>query len=295
MRTVTTDFKTVLEQHQQRIGRVLERFLNDYLESIGGHETPLLAAIRYSLLAPGKRVRPMLVYAAADAVGQHVDHTVDMAACAVECIHAYSLIHDDLPAMDDDDLRRNRPTCHIAFDEATAILAGDALQAMAFEAIAQSHLPMNSVSILARAARNMVDGQAIDQAATNQILSLEALQKMHGDKTGALIRAALQLGGMAANASTEQLQRLATFGKAIGLAFQIQDDILDITASTEQLGKPQNSDQDANKATYPRFLGLEGARQALAEQHQIALTALADFKSAKTLTQLSNYIVERSH
>lgn len=292
---MTRPFNDTLLESQARIQKVLEHYLDDYLDSIGRVESRLLAAIRYSLLAPGKRVRPMLVYAAAHAVGEHDDRDVDWVACAVECIHAYSLIHDDLPAMDDDDLRRNRPTCHIAFDEATAILAGDALQAMAFEALSRSSLPMSSVAILARAARNMVDGQAIDQAATNQILSLEALQAMHSDKTGALIVAALKLGGLASGATDQQLLKLEAFGRAIGLAFQIQDDILDITATTEELGKPQNSDSEANKATYPRFLGLEGAKAALGEQHQRALDALSDFDRAVTLRQLADYIVERRH
>jgi farnesyl diphosphate synthase/geranylgeranyl diphosphate synthase type II len=292
---VTRPFSDKLSACQARVQHALNTFLDDYLASINGEETRLLAAIRYSLLAPGKRVRPMLVYAAAEAIGRGNDSTADWAAVAVECIHAYSLIHDDLPAMDDDDLRRNRPTCHIAFDEATAILAGDALQAMAFEAIARSGLPMQAVSVLARAARRMVDGQAIDQAATNQIVSLEALQAMHGDKTGALISASLALGGMSAGATTEQLEALSTFGKAIGLAFQIQDDILDITATTEELGKPQNSDSDANKATYPRFLGLDGALQALQTQHSIALSSLSPLKGGETLTQLADYIVQRRH
>lgn len=295
MISVTRPFKETLLASQQRAQGALEGFLDDYLDSIGGEETRLLEAIRYSLLAPGKRVRPMLVYAAAEAVGKHNSSDTDWAAVAVECIHAYSLIHDDLPAMDDDDLRRNRPTCHIAFDEATAILAGDALQAMAFEALSRSQLPMAAVAILARAARNMVDGQAIDQAATNQILSLDALQAMHGDKTGALIVASLKLGGLASQASAEQLDHLEEFGRAIGLAFQIQDDILDITATTEELGKPQHSDSDANKATYPRFLGLEGAQQALSHQHQRALQALTHFDKASVLMQLADYIVERRH
>ncbi len=292
---MSNNFNEALANAQSRINRALDNLLNDYLDSIGGIETRLLSAIKYSLLAPGKRVRPMLVYAAAEAVGAHNAADVDMAACAVECIHAYSLIHDDLPAMDDDDLRRNRPTCHIAFDEATAILAGDALQAMAFEVMAKSQLPMQTIGTLAHAARRMVDGQAIDQAATNQILSLTALQSMHSDKTGALICASLKLGGLAANANEEQLAKLDVFGRAIGLAFQIQDDILDITASTEQLGKPQNSDQEANKATYPRFLGLEGSQAALKEQHRIATEALQGFDNCQTLFGLANYIVERSH
>lgn len=292
---MTRPFNDTLLESQARIQQVLEHFLDEYLNSIGRVESRLLAAIRYSLLAPGKRVRPMLVYAAAHAVGEHNFRDADWAACAVECIHAYSLIHDDLPAMDDDDLRRNRPTCHIAFDEATAILAGDALQAMAFEALSRSSLPMSSVAILARAARNMVDGQAIDQAATNQILSLGALQAMHSDKTGALIVAALKLGGLASGATDQQLLKLEAFGRAIGLAFQIQDDILDITATTEELGKPQNSDSEANKATYPRFLGLAGAKAALVEQHQRAVNALSDFDQAVTLRQLADYIVERRH
>jgi len=290
---VTLRFKDYLTTSQARVQSVLEGFLDDYLHAIGNKETRLLAAIRYSLLAPGKRVRPMLVYAAAEAIGPANHTDADWAACAVECIHAYSLIHDDLPSMDDDDLRRNRPTCHIAFDEATAILAGDALQAMAFEALSRSQLPMQAVAILSTAARRMVDGQAIDQAATNEILSIEALQAMHGDKTGALIVASLKLGALSSGANSQQLAALETFGEAIGLAFQIQDDILDITSTTEELGKPQNSDSDANKATYPRFLGLEGAQQALQQQHQRAITSLQVFSHSTALEQLANFIVER--
>ena len=290
---MTLRFKDYLTTSQARVQSVLEGFLDDYLHAIGNKETRLLAAIRYSLLAPGKRVRPMLVYAAAEAIGPASHTDADWAACAVECIHAYSLIHDDLPSMDDDDLRRNRPTCHIAFDEATAILAGDALQAMAFEALSRSQLPMQAVAILSTAARRMVDGQAIDQAATNEILSIEALQAMHGDKTGALIVASLKLGALSSGANSQQLAALETFGEAIGLAFQIQDDILDITSTTEELGKPQNSDSDANKATYPRFLGLEGAQQALQQQHQRAITSLEVFSHSTALEQLANFIVER--
>jgi len=265
----------------------------------------LLAAMRYSLLSGGKRVRPVLAYASAQAIGGAIaDESVDAAACAVECIHAYSLIHDDLPAMDDDDLRRGQPTCHKAYSEASAILAGDALQTLAFECITHAHsintetrLAMLEQLIMASGHRGMVMGQAIDLASVDQQVNLEHLQKMHRFKTGALIKAAVLMGAQATEQATpEQLKALGQYADAIGLAFQVQDDILDVIADTETLGKAQGADQALNKPTYVSLLGLESAQDKAQALHQEALTALEGFDSrADALRQLSAYIIDRSH
>ncbi len=224
----------------------------------------------------------------------------------MELIHAYSLVHDDLPAMDDDDLRRGKPTVHKAFDEATAILAGDALQSLAFELL--SHAPMaglepghrlNMVEELARASgsRGMCGGQAIDIAAAGRELSLVELENMHIHKTGALLRASIKLGALCqAQHNSGALEQLDHFGKCIGLAFQIQDDILDITATTEELGKAQGADAARNKPTYPALLGLDGARERAAELYDQALESLRDFdERAQPLRDLAGFIVQRRH
>ena len=263
----------------------------------------LQEAMRYSTFNGGKRLRPVLVYAACQALGGD-DEQADAAAAAVECIHAYSLIHDDLPAMDDDALRRGKPTCHIAFDEATAILAGDALQALAFEILASDRNQsadhrIEMIRLLAESSgsQGMVGGQAVDMAAEGQQLTLAQLQQMHSLKTGALIRASVLLGGLAsARADEESLDALRHYANAIGLAFQIQDDILDIESSTEQLGKTQGADLARNKSTYPALLGLAGAKQQAIELHQQALAVLAPLgERAEPLRQLADYIVQRNH
>ncbi|MFW2374261.1 MAG: (2E,6E)-farnesyl diphosphate synthase [Gammaproteobacteria bacterium] len=295
-------FKQTLEQFRRQVDLALDH----YLPQPRGPETHLQQAMRYSVIGGGgKRVRPVLVYAAGQAL--HLDiKQLDAPAAAIEMIHAYSLIHDDLPAMDDDDLRRGRPTCHRAFDEATAILAGDALQALAFEILARdSKIPCDSnakldmVQLLASASGSigMAGGQAIDLDSVGKQLSLEQLENMHQLKTGALIQASVLLGAMCSpDANREMLDRLTTYGHCIGLAFQIQDDILDVTADTETLGKPQGSDMEQNKPTYPALLGLDGARERALELHQLALTALEIFdQSADTLRSLSAYIVQRGH
>lgn len=300
--TTLTEF---LDYSRTRVDSQLQSLLPEQ-----GECEPLQAAMRYSVFNGGKRVRPVLVYAAAQAVNAAAlndnssTQACDRAAAALECIHAYSLVHDDLPAMDDDDLRRGKPTCHIAFDEAAAILAGDALQTLAFEALTEiEDLPAEQkiamIRALAKASgdKGMVAGQAIDLGAVDSQLSLSQLQNMHGLKTGALIRVSVELGARAANcADTEQLQQLDQYAQAIGLAFQVQDDILDVIADTATLGKQQGADQALNKPTYVSLLGLEEAKAKALALHQQALAALADFgEAANPLRQLSEYIISREH
>ncbi len=259
--------------------------------------------MRYSVLGGGKRIRPLLVYAAGQALG--AEHgALDAAACAVECIHAYSLVHDDLPAMDDDALRRGKPSCHKAFGEAAAILSGDALHTLAFYILA--HADMSGVSaerrlrmieLLAQASgsRGMAGGQSLDLAAMGAELDIAQLEDMHIHKTGALIRASVLLGAFCASELPDRAHKaLDRYGKYIGLAFQVQDDILDVTGSTEQLGKQAGADQAMNKPTYPALLGLRGARERARELHQAALDSLATLdQRADPLRWLSEYIVDR--
>src|SRR4051812_34335880 len=267
-----TDFLTSrVPLYQRRIEEVLTRALE-----IPGAATPrLLEAMRYSTLAGGKRVRPVLVYATGESLGAALE-LLDAAAAAVELIHVYSLVHDDLPAMDDDDLRRGRPTCHRAFDEATAIFTGDALQARAFEVRARAPeiIPANErigmLRVLADAigTRGMAGGQAIDLEAVKQRLDEPQLERMHRQKTGALIRASVTLGALSAGcADAAQRAALEEFGAEIGLAFQIHDDILDVEGDTKLLGKRAGADADRVKPTYPSILGLETAR-ARAQLHR---------------------------
>jgi len=245
------------------------------------------------------------VYAAGEAMGVSTD-LLDIPACAVEMIHAYSLIHDDLPAMDDDDLRRGRPTCHKAFDEATAMLAGDALQALAYEILAKDdheeltpehRIQMLSLLTEASGAHGMAGGQAVDLASVGKQLTLQQLEHMHRLKTGALIRASILLGGMCKqDISEDELKMLSDYALCIGLSFQIQDDILDVIGDTETLGKPQGSDQEQEKPTFPAILGLEESRQRAIQQHELALKILEPLdEKADSLRQLSAYIVERQY
>lgn len=289
-------FTEFMEHSRQRVDQALEKTITNYTA-----HPRLQDAMRYSLFNGGKRVRPILVYASALAVsGNDKQIAVEQAAVAIEAIHAYSLIHDDLPAMDDDDLRRGKPTCHIAFDEATAILAGDALQTMAFETIAETSLEMVKLLAQCSGAAGMVAGQSIDLEAVSHTLSLEQLENMHRLKTGALINCSAQLGALATErASLEQLEALKQYSDAIGLAFQVQDDILDVTADTETLGKQQGADAALSKPTYVSLLGLDTARTKLDELHQTALDALSCFghtnNSAEQLRNLADYIVKRSY
>lgn len=263
----------------------------------------LQEAMRYSVLGGGKRIRPALCLAAAKAVGQAGDQAL-APACSVELIHAYSLIHDDLPAMDDDELRRGRPTTHIAFDEATAILAGDALQTLAYgllanntEGSAEARLAM--IQELARASGHlgMVGGQAIDLESVGKTLSLSQLETMHRHKTGALIEASVRLGALTAPAVSEAtLTDLTAYARALGLAFQVQDDLLDIEGDTEVIGKPQGSDAARAKPTYPALLGVSGAREHLAALLSSALESLRTFgPEADPLRAMADYVVARTH
>ena len=295
-------FRNTLKEFCHRVDRHLDR----WLPIPSGPEAHLQEAMRYSVIGGGgKRVRPVLVYAAGKALNIEEDQ-LDACACAVEIIHAYSLIHDDLPAMDDDDLRRGRPTCHKEYDEATAILAGDALQAFAFEILATDSTLQTSpgnriemIKLLAKASGSvgMAGGQAIDLGAVGKALKLEELENMHLLKTGALIRASVLLGAMCSpNVQASKLEALDTYAHCVGLAFQIHDDVLDVTADTETLGKPQGSDEQQNKPTYPSLLGLEGAQQRALELHNRAIQALEVFdESADILRKLSAYIIERGH
>ena len=274
-------------------------------QSLGQYEpaTYLQSAMAYSLFNGGKRIRPMLTYAAASLFGQANDLT-DASAAAIESIHAYSLIHDDLPAMDDDDLRRGKPTCHIQYDEATAILAGDALQTFAFELLSDSkhqntkiQLQLIQELVHASGRHGMVAGQMIDLANVGNSINIDQLEQMHQHKTGALIRASIRMGAISTGANSEtDFASLDAYALAIGLAFQVQDDIIDITSDTITLGKTQFSDEEANKPTYPKLLGLAGA-QALAQNlHNQAITAISPFgDAAQPLVELANYIIGRNH
>lgn len=265
----------------------------------------LHAAMRYSVLGGGKRIRPALAMAAATAVGGKPEQAL-VAACALELVHAYSLIHDDLPAMDDDDLRRGRPTTHIQYDEATAILAGDALQALAFEWLsgetgltAETRLAMVQHLAKASGSTGMVGGQAIDLDAVGQQLSLEQLEQMHRRKTGALIEACVHLGVLSVPGSEDkhqQQERLASYAQAIGLAFQVQDDLLDIEGDTRVIGKRQGSDQARSKPTYPALMGVDGARDYLATLLQQCRQSLADFgPEADALRGMAQFVVSRRY
>lgn len=292
-----------LSQQLRHWAQRVEHNLDLYLGHESTLESRLLEAMRYALLNGGKRIRPALVYMSCELCGGTPEQA-DRAAAAIEAMHSYSLVHDDLPAMDDDALRRGRPTCHIAFDEATAILAGDALQCFAFELLSEgddnsSANRLQLVRILAQASgvRGMVAGQAFDLTHVGKALTLEQLQAMHAHKTGRLITAALLLGATAAGCTEPQtLARLERFGDLIGLAFQVQDDLLDIEGDTATLGKPQGSDEARHKPTYPALLGLEGARNRLRQLHEEALATLAPLgAAAASLNALSHFIVTRNH
>lgn len=279
--------------------------LNLWLGRLPHQKQPLIDAMRYGLLLGGKRARPYLVYI----TGQMLDCTpdeLDTPACAIECIHAYSLIHDDLPAMDDDELRRGKATCHIEFDEAIAILAGDALQTLAFTILAEGQLAEHAqvnrikmVQMLAQAsgAQGMCIGQALDLQAENRLVSVQELEEIHRNKTGALMRCAIRLGALAAGEKgLAVLPQLDRYADAVGLAFQVQDDILDIVSDTETLGKPQGSDQQLNKSTYPALLGLQGAIDKAQSLLQEALQALEAIPyNTESLEEFARYVVERKN
>ena len=287
-----------MAQCQQR----LERSFDTWLPSARTHPTTLHEAMRYTVMGGGKRIRPVLVYAGGQALGAD-NNVLDRPACAIELIHAYSLIHDDLPAMDDDDLRRGKPSCHRAFGEATAILAGDALQSLAFQVLSNglnginesTRLRMVNTLALASGSRGMAGGQAIDLAATGQQLNIAELEDMHIHKTGALIRASVVLGALCGK-TTEQsdIDKLDHYAKCIGLAFQIRDDILDVEGEAKTLGKNTGMDQANEKSTYPALIGMLAARQRALELHHEALESLSGFSdNADPLRWISRYIIER--
>lgn len=265
--------------------------------------TELHRAMRYAVLGGGKRLRPLLVYATGAALDAALE-PLDVVAAAVEIIHAYSLVHDDLPAMDDDSLRRGRPTCHIVFGEAMAILAGDALQALAFEVLANdplldvdasTRLDMMRALALACGSQGMAGGQAFDLAAVGRHLDARELERMHVHKTGALIRASVHLAALAAGCSTPAtLAALDVYGHSLGLAFQIRDDLLDIEADTAQLGKTAGKDAAADKPTYPAILGVEASRAELANLTATALDAIGMFGAgAEPLRDLARFVAHR--
>lgn len=295
------DLKAYLSACQTRVESALTQRLPE--ETL--LPNTLHRAMRYSVLNGGKRMRPLLTYATGSVLGIAHD-ALDAVACAVECIHVYSLIHDDLPAMDDDDLRRGKPTCHVAFDEATAILAGDGLQALAFELLAndtsiqvgaQNRLKMITALAKASGSLGMVGGQAIDLESVGKALTLPELENMHIHKTGALIRASVMLATLAKEeVDQEAVKRLDHYAKCIGLSFQVKDDILDQESDTATLGKTQGKDEENNKPTYPALLGLVGAKQKAQELHEKAIENLAYFGAeADLLRNLSLYIIQRDH
>ena len=290
---------------------VFVRHCQKRVEGVLDHHLPppqsaprdLHQAMRYAVLGGGKRIRPLLVYGTGRTLGIALER-LDAVACAVELIHAYSLVHDDLPIMDDDDLRRGKPTCHKVYGEATALLAGDALQTLAFYLLAhapagsgESHLRMVETLALAAGSRGMAGGQALDLAAEGREPSLPELELIHIHKTGALIRASVLLGFHAcANSVPKIHEHLDHYGKCIGLAFQIQDDVLDVEGKTEILGKRQGADAARQKPTYPTLMGLAAAKERAAELREEAINSLVDFdEKADVLRWLANHIVQRQY
>ncbi|GAC1606511.1 MAG: polyprenyl synthetase family protein [Aquirhabdus sp.] len=266
----------------------------------------LKLAVRHATLQGGKRVRPALVYASCHANGQLTNAATRRAAVAVELIHCYSLVHDDLPCMDDDALRRGQPTAQVVYGEANALLAGDVLQSLAFEVLSSqwfaendaetdASIQLKQVQSLSQASSQMVKGQVMDLAAETKKVCETELEEIHVHKTGALIRSAVRMGALAAGVFAEDvLVSLDQFAYSLGLAFQVQDDVLDVTATTEDLGKPAGSDEKLHKSTYPSLLGLEAAKQRAVDLHVQALEALAGFdERANGLRELANFLLER--
>ena len=282
----------------------IDLFLQNYFCADRNTDPIIKSATEYSIRNGGKRLRPFLVYATGTMFGANIQD-LDAAAAAIECIHSYSLVHDDLPAMDNDDLRRGKPTCHIAYDEATAILAGDALQSLAYEILAchsfsvnaQQQIKMMQVLSKSSGLEGMVGGQALDISATAAPVTLLELERIHSLKTGAIICAAIELGALCApNIDTKELQQLKAYGKAIGLAFQVQDDILDLVGKSEVLGKPQGSDIVNNKSTYPALLTMQGAKDKATSLIDNALEHLSHINAdTEALELLAKYIIERDH
>lgn len=293
-----SDLKAYLSERCQYVDDALNRLI----PAAGTRPSTLHQAMRHSVFAGGKRLRPILCLAAAEACGGLADDAI-YNACAVECLHTYSLIHDDLPCMDDDDMRRGVPTCHKVYGEAIALLAGDALQALAFEMVsktpvAQRHPTALMVLELARTAGSLhlVGGQVADLEGEGKKLQLEDLRFVHEGKTAALLTTSVKLGGMSANATQEQMQALHDFGMATGLAFQIIDDILDVTQTSEKLGKSAGKDVEAEKSTYPALMGLEASREEAHRLTKAAHKALEVFGEAGGhLRQLADYLLNRDY
>jgi farnesyl diphosphate synthase len=294
--TATFQFQEWLSNHSERA----ETALDSLLDSAQTTPHRLHEAMRYAAQGGGKRIRPLLVYAAGS-LGDAKAQALDAAAVAIECIHAYSLVHDDLPCMDDDDLRRGRPTVHKAFDEATALLVGDALQTRAFEILANAQCEVDvrllMISSLAAASgsRGMAGGQAIDLESVGKKLDLAGLKQMHAMKTGALLSCAVELGGIAAHLNPTQMAQLQKYSTALGLAFQIVDDVLDATADSQTLGKTAGKDAAANKPTYVTLMGLDYAQKQAKDLQEMAIASLTDFGSkADALKDLALLVVNRA-
>lgn len=290
-------FQAFSSAHLSAIERALDQYCPDDAED----DAPLTAAMRYSLLLPGKRIRPLLVLLAADACGGSIEQAMP-AACAVEMVHVFSLIHDDLPAMDDDDLRRGKPSNHKVYGEAQAILAGDALFALAFEVLAlhihPSAVALSCIAELANATgpTGMAGGQSMDMQGLGNAVKIETLDLLHRRKTGALIRCALRMGGIIAHASEDQLAALSTYGENLGLAFQITDDLLDIEGSTAKAGKTIGKDQEQGKCTYPALLGAQECRKRAEILIEEAIRAAMVFgNKAEVLEALARSILNRDH
>lgn len=292
------DFQQDLTQCQQRINA----FLQDQFIGFDSNPSPLAEAMKYGLLLGGKRIRPFLVYATGRLLGADLNQ-LDYAAAAIECIHAYSLIHDDLPAMDNDELRRGQPTCHIAFDQATAILAGDALQALAFEILTKStalsaEQKLRLVQVLSQSSgvQGMCLGQSLDLISEHKQVSLNELETIHRNKTGALLSAALTMGFICSPHFNDAVleQQFSRYSQAIGLAFQVQDDILDIEGDQAEIGKPVGSDLDLDKSTYPKLLGLAGAKQKAQQLYESAVKSLDEIPFDTTaLRALAEFVITR--
>ncbi|WP_446007805.1 polyprenyl synthetase family protein [Candidatus Electrothrix sp.] len=296
------DIQHYLKQQRHIVEKGLQRYMIQEQGSFSAH----IESMRYSLFVGGKRIRPILCLAAGRAVctSSDIEEQLLPAACALECIHTYSLIHDDLPAMDNDDLRRGQPTCHKKFGEAEAILAGDGLLTHAFSLLSNPDLPgpppatrLQLIATLAHAAgsHGMVGGQHLDITSEEQNIPFEQLKTIHRSKTGALITAAVRMGALAAQADPIQLDALTRYGDAVGLAFQIVDDLLDVTASTEQLGKTAGTDAEQGKATYPAFFGTKQTQALAKEAVHTAKEALSSFdERAEPLRALAQYIFDRT-
>jgi geranylgeranyl diphosphate synthase type II len=283
-----------LEEYLKSKASETDTALESCLKLWGDVPPKLFEAVRYSLFAGGKRLRPVLALGAAEIVSKESKAALPL-ACALEMIHTYSLVHDDLPAMDDDDLRRGKPTAHKQYDEATAILVGDALQCMAFGTLARTE-NTQVIQEVAQAAgvSGMVGGQFLDLEAENQEVKIDQLQKIHRCKTGALIAVSCRAGAMLANGSEDQIQALSQYGEHVGLAFQIADDILDVEGDEAELGKPVGSDEEQHKSTYPALVGLSESKKMAKDAADEAINSLSTFgEEAEPFRMLATYIVER--